>query len=335
MAPLPSHGLFAPEPPGPLARRQRVVAASAIAASSFFALGAIVFFSMQIRGRASAVKSAGAPSITAASPPRPKCDSGMIEVAGGKFFMGSDDDLDLEKPAHHVTLAPYCIDQYEVTVAQYKACSDRGDCKRAAIENKWEGMTKQDAKTYDPLCNVREPMARAQHPINCIDWEMAAGYCASRGGRLPTEAEWEFAARGPDGRKYPWGDEEPGALELNACGKECLAWAKKNHVELEAMYDEDDGWANTAPVGSFPGGKSRYGLYDVMGNVWEWTSDHYAPYTAEAQVDPKGPTTGDERVIRGGAWNGAYTSWVRPTFRYKNAPETRSYGIGFRCAKSM
>jgi formylglycine-generating enzyme required for sulfatase activity len=259
----------------------------------------------------------------------------MIEIPGGHFFMGSDDDLDLEKPAHHVVVAPYCIDRYEVTTEQYKACSDAGDCKRASVDNKWATLTKSDSKTYDPLCNFREPMARAKHPINCVDWDMAEGYCEAHKKRLPTEAEWEFAARGPDGRKYPWGDEEPGPNELNACGKECIAWGKKNHVELEAMYEGDDGWPTTAPVGSFPNGKSRYGVEDVVGNVWEWTGDWFAAYGPDALDNPTGPKNGDERVIRGGAWNGAYPSWVRPTFRYHNDPTTRSYGIGFRCAKPL
>lgn len=102
------------------------------------------------------------------------------------------------------------------------------------------------------------------------------------------------------------------------------------------MYDEDDGFPNTAPVGSFPKGKSRYGVQDVVGNVWEWVADFYAPYaksTESTEVDPKGPTEGDDRVIRGGAWNGAFPSWVRPAFRYHVAPSSRSYGFGFRCAK--
>ena len=277
----------------------------------------------------------GAAAVAAPAQIKPKCPASMVEIQGGKFFMGSDDDLDLEKPAHHVTIAPYCMDTFEVSTEQYKACSDSGDCKRAATENKWESISARESKVYDPLCNIREPMARARHPINCIYWQMAARYCEAQGGRLPTEAEWEFAARGPDGRKYPWGDEEPSPLDLNACGKECLAWGKKNKVELESMYDGDDGWPTTAPVGSFPGGKSRYGVQDVMGNVWEWTSDYFAPYTADARVDPKGPPSGEARVIRGGAWNGAYPAWVRPTFRYKNAPDTRSYGVGFRCARTL
>jgi formylglycine-generating enzyme required for sulfatase activity len=99
------------------------------------------------------------------------------------------------------------------------------------------------------------------------------------------------------------------------------------------MYDVDDGFATTAPVGSFPKGASRYGVQDVVGNVWEWVADWYGPYASAEERDPKGPAAGDERVIRGGSWNGSYASWVRPTFRYKDAPTKRSYGIGFRCAK--
>jgi formylglycine-generating enzyme required for sulfatase activity len=273
--------------------------------------------------------------MIAAIPPVPSCPNGMIEIPGGRFFMGADDGLPFERPAHNVTIAPYCIDQLEVTTEDFKACSDRGECKRAGITNDWDGITDAERRVFDPLCNVREPIGRGKHPINCVDWEMAALYCKASHKRLPTEAEWEFAARGPDGRKYPWGDEEPGPTLLNACGKECLAWGRKNSVDEKPMFSADDGWATTSPVGSFPNGASRYGLRDVAGNVWEWVTDYYAEYSKEDQVDPKGPPTGEERVIRGGSWNGAYASWVRPTFRYKDAGKKRSYGIGFRCARSL
>jgi eukaryotic-like serine/threonine-protein kinase len=220
-----------------------------------------------------------------------------------------------------------------VTVDRYKACSDGGRCKRAGTNNQWDALTDQDRKAFDPLCNARDPENRGRHPINCVDWDMADKFCREQGGRLPTEAEWEFAARGPDGRKYPWGDDDPAADHLNACGRECVAWGAKNGVEEKAMYDADDGFPNTAPVGSFPKGASRYGVQDVVGNVWEWVADWYGPYGTAEQKAPTGPAAGTEKVIRGGAWNGSYASWVRPTFRYKDAPTKRSYGIGFRCAK--
>jgi formylglycine-generating enzyme required for sulfatase activity len=273
--------------------------------------------------------SAGASAAAAAH----ACPAGMIGIPGGSFFMGSDDGLAFEKPSHQVALAPYCIDEFEVTVDKYRACSDAGRCKRAGSTNDWPSITDKEHKAFDPLCNIHEAATRGRHPINCIDWEMADKFCREQGARLPTEAEWEFAARGPDGRKYPWGDEDPAAGYLNACGKECVAWGLKNGVEEKAMYDVDDGYPNTAPVGSFPKGASRYGVQDVVGNVWEWVADWYDGYEKDEKTDPKGPSTGEARVIRGGAWNGSYASWVRPTFRYKDTPLKRSYGIGFRCAR--
>ena len=246
--------------------------------------------------------------------------------------MGSDLSKD-EMPAHQVTLKPFCIDRFEVTLDAYKACSDAGACLRAGIVNEVAAMTEREHAAYDPLCNARDPKGRGKHPVNCVNWEQADKFCREHDARLPTESEWEFAARGPDGRKYPWGDEEPAADLLNACDKQCVEWGKKVGLALPPMFAADDGYAATAPVGSFPKGASRYGVEDVVGNVWEWVADWYAAYPKDEAVDPKGPAEGEERVIRGGAWNGAYAGWVRPTFRYHNAPISRSHGIGFRCAK--
>jgi formylglycine-generating enzyme required for sulfatase activity/serine/threonine protein kinase len=277
------------------------------------------------------------PPTSVAVPEPPTCAKGMIRIPAGSFFMGSDDrdDLEFERPAHKVSVAAFCIDEFEVTTEIYKTASDDGEAKRAGATNDWADISAAERKAFDPLCNIRAPEDRPRHPINCVTWEMATGFCKAKKKRLPTEAEWEYAARGPDGRKYPWGDELPSANFLNACGKECVAWGKKNHQEESAMYPDDDGWPTTAPVGSFPAGKSRYGVQDVVGNVWEWVSDWYAPYTADEQKDPTGPENGEARVIRGGSWNGAQPSWVRPTFRYRDTPTKRSYGIGFRCAQAL
>jgi formylglycine-generating enzyme required for sulfatase activity len=280
-----------------------------------------------------ASSSAAVPSASVAVVAPRGCPAGMIRIPGGRFFMGSDerDALDLERPAHQVTLHAYCMDEFEVTVESYKKCSDQGECKRAR-DNEWEGITDKERKAFDPLCNGRDPDDKGKHPINCVDWDMATKYCAWQKKRLPTEAEWEFSARGPDGRKYPWGDEAPTAAHLNACGKECVAWNKAHGMVAKAMYDADDGFPTTSPVGSFSPGKSRYGVQDVVGNVWEWTSDWHADYSPDTETDPTGPATGDDRVIRGGGWNGSEASWVRPTFRYHSPPTKRSHGVGFRCA---
>jgi formylglycine-generating enzyme required for sulfatase activity len=99
------------------------------------------------------------------------------------------------------------------------------------------------------------------------------------------------------------------------------------------MYEDDDGFPATAPVGSFPDGQSVYGLHDVAGNVWEWVADWYAPYPSEVVEAPAGPAAGEARVVRGGGWNGSHAAWVRPTFRFHQGPDERSHGVGFRCAR--
>jgi formylglycine-generating enzyme required for sulfatase activity/serine/threonine protein kinase len=317
-----------------------VAAVVAIGAAVFFlgpkgAAPAAVIPAMP-SAKASAAPSASPSAIASASATAPAaavCPKGMIKIPGGSFFMGSDDDLPFEKPAHQVKLAPFCMDEFEATVDDYKACSDSGHCKRAGTTNEWEGISDKERKAFDPLCNIRDPEGHGKHPINCVDFDMADKFCREEAKRLPTEAEWEFAARGPDGRKFPWGDEPPSMGHMNACGKECVAWGKKAGIEEKPMYDDDDGYPATAPVGSFPKGASRYGIQDVVGNVWEWVSDWYAEYGKDEQTDPKGPETGEQRVIRGGAWNASYPAWIRPTFRYHDIPTKRSYGIGFRCAK--
>jgi len=282
---------------------------------------------------ASASSAAEAP-VAPAAIARSECPDGMALVEGGRFFMGSDDGPSAERPAHHVTVSRFCMDRHEVTADAYRACSARGDCKRAGTSNRWDGLTPKLAKVFDPVCNGQD--GRGNHPINCIDWSLAERFCHAENKRLPTEAEWEFAARGSDGRKYPWGDAEPTARHLNACGAECALWFNQRRVSSDGqLFPLSDGWATTAPVGSFPLGASSSGIEDMVGNVWEWVADAYGEYSAGDQVDPKGPATGTTRVIRGGAWNGAYADWVRPAFRFHMKPESRSHGVGFRCAKTL
>jgi eukaryotic-like serine/threonine-protein kinase len=279
------------------------------------------------------VESSPAPSAAAASAP---CPEGMAEIPAGEFYMGSDtSDRDNEKPSHHVTLGAFCIDLYEVTVERYAACRKRGACPRIdSAQASFPELEKGEQKTYDALCN-RELPERMDHPANCMTWKEAETFCRREGKRLPTEAEWEYATRGPDGRVYPWGDETPSAAHMNLCGSECKAWAAKAGIEVWTKLEQDDGYPATAPVGKFPQGRSRFGPYDVVGNVWEWVADWDGTYAAGDVKDPKGPSEGEKKVIRGGGWNGGDPSWARPAFRYSRPPDIRHPAIGFRCAKSQ
>jgi eukaryotic-like serine/threonine-protein kinase len=334
--PLPPSAFVRSEPPPARGRRFAWALAGALfaagAAGALFVMGpALVGAPADLLTRSA--RAATQPVAPPASP-APACPAGMIHVPGGSFYMGNDEGVDAERPAHKVTLSAFCMDELEVTTADYQTCSARGDCERTFSSNEWAGITDHEREAFDPLCNARAPLERANHPINCVDWDMARVYCAMQKKRLPTEAEWELAARGPDGRRYPWGDEEPNAELLNACGPECVAWGKKNRVALgPTMYAVPDGWPATAPVGSFPKGASRYGLKDMVGNVWEWVADWGGPYTKGEESDPTGPASGTLRVMRGGAWNGGHAAWVSPSFRFAAAPSMRSHGVGFRCAR--
>jgi formylglycine-generating enzyme required for sulfatase activity len=271
------------------------------------------------------------------------CPAGMALVAGGKFFMGSDDaSFKLWQPAHKVTLDTFCIDVHEVTVAAYRGCSDLGECKRPeAVPDypKSEGVTdeqhEQNRKAISEHCNFGK-QGRDQHPVNCLSWSLADNFCRVNKKRLPTEAEWEYAARGSDGRRFPWGDDVGDHSYMNACGQECNAWEAKVGMKLSTrMYEADDGWAGTAPVGSFPKGKTRFGTFDVVGNVWEWTADWFETYKAEEAINPKGARAGDRKAIRGGGFNGGVPMWVDPAFRYHQVATASSPGIGFRCAADL
>ncbi|MBL8973314.1 MAG: formylglycine-generating enzyme family protein, partial [Myxococcales bacterium] len=262
--------------------------------------------------------------------------------AGGKFFMGSDSVdspalMRFSRPAHQQVVADFCMDLREVTAGEYAVCSEKGECKRAFHDAFWPiGKTeKQKAweearATYSVLCNDDQP-GRENHPANCVTWEQADQYCRKHGKRLPREAEWEFAARGSDGRKYPWGDEAPGPKELNGCGTECVAWREMMKLPPQKpLYEVDDGYFGTAPVGSFPLGKTQAGLLDMVGNVFEWTADDFKLYPgapADAMTPPEGA-----KAMRGGAFNSTVAEHAEPALRFPQDATAHVHAVGFRCA---
>ena len=254
------------------------------------------------------------------------CPRDMIHVPRATFSMGSTAGVgnEDEHPQHQVTLTGYCIDKTEVTVAAYTQCVASGTCM---------GAPEPAKDGWDALCNGKR-VDRQDHPINCVDWNQATAYCAWVKKRLPSEAEWEYAARGGEGRTYPWGNDPPSAKRLNACGSECRALGKRLGLgDWNVMYEDNDRWEATAPVGSFQSGASPFGALDMAGNVWEWTADRYGAYTAGASTNPYGPEEGTARVIRGGGWRYNDASWVRGALRYRNAPTDRDSRLGLRCAR--
>jgi formylglycine-generating enzyme required for sulfatase activity len=334
-------------PPSP--RRSRKGAIGAVLAATVVAFGGGAVAHRALRDRASvqsltnAVPDLG-PVVADVGTRRPgECPEGMVVVPGGRFFMGSDDAaFKLWQPAHKVALDAFCIDVNEVTVAAYQACVAAKACappddvpdypKPSGASDEEHDKTR---RAYAELCNYGKS-GRDQHPINCVSWYGAEKYCAWHDGRLPTEAEWEYAARGSDGRTFPWGDEAGGPQFMNACGVECNRWEKEHALAAsERMYEFDDGFAGTAPVGSFPKGKTRFGAYDVVGNVWEWTSDWFETYKPGEVVNPKGAPAGDRKAIRGGGFNGGVVLWHNPAFRYHQLATATSHGIGFRCAADL
>lgn len=258
------------------------------------------------------------------------CPAGMKRIDGAAFRLGSPAEGETpsdETPPQSVQLEPFCLDETEVTVGDYLGCKS---CERPLGTVQGEGLTPNGVAFWSKHCNRAD---RPEHPMNCIDWERASAYCEARGARLPTEAEWELAARGNAGSTYPWGEAAPSGERVNACGAECSRMlseelAKTGRGPWPRLYEDDDSAPATAPVGSRRAGATPSGVLDLAGNVWEWTSSHYCRYDS--------PDCGDSRrVIRGGGWDTVESRDVRAARRLPSAPSARSWSVGFRCAKSL
>ncbi|MFN8488634.1 MAG: SUMF1/EgtB/PvdO family nonheme iron enzyme [Caldilineaceae bacterium] len=238
----------------------------------------------------------------------------LVYVPAGPFIMGSNitDTITYtdERPPHKVVLDGFWIMQTEVTNAQYAKCVAAKACD-------------------NPNNDFWEKPEFAQHPVVNVNWTQASAYAAWVGGQLPTEAQWEKAARGPNGLIYPWGnawDVSDAQPRLNFCDKLCDNSWKDSNVS--------DGYAQTAPVGHYPAGHSLYGALDMAGNVWEWVSDWYAAdyYKSAPPANPPGPDTGSYRVLRGGSWSGNRTV-VRAADRYWYSPGNQGGNVGLRVVR--
>ncbi len=243
---------------------------------------------------------------------RPADGMKMVYVPAGQFDMGSTDGDSDEQPVHTVVLDGFWIDRTEVTNAQYQKCVKAGECQAPTVCD-WGDPTYGDADKVD-------------YPVVCVDWQGAQIYCEWVGGRLPTEAEWEYAARGPEGNVYPWGDEF-----------DCT----KGNFDDETVQDSYvvpggegcDGFDRTAPVGIFPDGASWCGSLDMSGNVWEWVNDWYADdyYSHSPRENPPGLESSGHKVMRGGGWrHDSY--YFRAAYRGSYTPNPRHDDLGFRCA---
>jgi formylglycine-generating enzyme required for sulfatase activity len=227
----------------------------------------------------------------------------MVYVPAGNFIMGSPDNagFDDEHPQHVVYLDSFWIDKTEVTNRMYDLCVRAGGCTEPHDNGSFTHSRYYGSSEYD------------DYPVIYVDWDQANTYCAWAGGRLPTEAEWEKAARGTDGRTYPWGNNVPTCSLANFEG--CAS--------------------DTTAVGSYPAGASPYGALDMAGNVWQWVADWYGAsyYASSPAKNPTGPSSGTDRVVRGGSWynvvhlaSSSYRNWFYPY-------GWSSIAIGFRCSR--
>ena len=216
-------------------------------------------------------------------------------IPAGSFIMGIDTgNANIASPVHLVSLDAFYMDKYEVTNVLYKACVNVDGCTMPA-----------EIKSYTHASYFGNTEFN-DFPVIYVNWNQAATYCKWRGARLPSEAEWEYAARSSDARTYPWGE---------------------GMDKSRANYEGND----TTAVGSYESGKSPFGIYDMAGNVQEWVNDWFDTYQKSSSSNPQGPATGYFRVSRGGAWY-FWDGIMDSDYRYTRDPNDQSNTLGFRCA---
>lgn len=256
----------------------------------------------------------------------------MVRVPAGPVTMGSEQGDPQERPVHEVLLDAYRLDRFEVTNRAFslfvQTTGHRTIAEEEGRSTVYEDggyLTVSGASWRAPHGGPEDLSRILDHPVVQMSWRDARAFCAWAGKRLPSEAEWEKAARGTDRRLYPWGDAPP-----TSAG----SWRANLGTEDCCHESDRDGFLNTAPVGSFPAGVSPYGIHDLAGNVWEWTEDWYGPtyYAESPRRNPKGPSLGQERVLRGGSWI-SYLFMLRTSYRGKHTEDTRHNYGGFRCAR--
>jgi formylglycine-generating enzyme required for sulfatase activity len=259
---------------------------------------------------------------------------GMMFIKGGTFLMGTNDGMNYEAPAHEVTVKSFWMDKSEITVAEFAKFIAVTGYKTEAEKFGWSGVFNLKTGEWEKVdgADWRHPdgpqsKAAPDEPVCQVSWNDAVEYAKWAGKRLPTEAEWEYAARGGlAGKEYAWGD------DLRPNGKPVANWWQGRFPDNNTS---EDGFLGRAPVRSFaPNG---FGLYDVTGNVWEWCADWYAEdyYLKAARENPTGPGGGTERVIRGGSWMCAenFCNNYRVAARSHATPDSGLNNLGFRLVR--
>lgn len=257
------------------------------------------------------------PRIAFLSKTNPKDGAILVNIPASEFWMGSESEWDpyfwgAESPSHKVFLDAFWIYQTEVTNAQYQQCVDARACHKPELTNSETRREYYGNPQYD------------DYPVIFVSYTHAVSYCNWAGAKLPTEAQWEKAARGTGKDLFPWGNDLPDGNLTNYCDVNC--------TESYRDKSNDDGYRDTAPVGNYPTGKSPYGIYDMSGNVWEWVFDYFSAgfYQESMYENPRGPASSNTRVVRGGSFMNDETG-LRTVARYYQDPSRAKNFLGFRC----